>query len=221
MKRRKLFIGLFLLISLLFLGVGYAELTNSLSIGGTIASELDDSNLVVEFDKTVFETHVSDDTLAIKSQNIQSNSVSFGVEGFSTQGQSAYVILKVVNNSFAADEYDALLDAIFKIKMTHGNESVENAIGQQDGNTFTGDHFAITVQYLDEYNDKNGDEHTATGTISDAGVTLKAKGNPGENIEGNQYVFVKVSISVVNPIVKPLDAHQFTISFNAKTIDEK
>ena len=212
MKKRKLFIGLFLLISLLFLGVGYAALTNSLSIGGTIASELDDSNLVVEFDKTTFETNVSDDTLAIKSQSIQSNSVSFGVEGFSTQGQSAYVILKVVNNSVAAVEYDALLDASFVIKMTHGNNGVTDAEGSQKDNTYTGKHFEVAVEYLQQYTDKNSATQTATGTISADGVTLKAT--------GNQYIFVKVSIKVINPIVTELEAHQFTISFNANTIGE-
>ena len=69
MKKRNLFLGVFLVLAVLFLGIGYAALSNSLSINGTINSEANDDNLVVDFDREYTSySEVSDNRIAVNSQ---------------------------------------------------------------------------------------------------------------------------------------------------------
>ena len=214
MRIRSLVLSLFLVVAVLFLGLGYARLTNTLNVGGTIGSTPDNSNLDVRFanDTTApAATKVSSDNVTVGGFSYESKSVTFGVAGFTAQNQSATIILKVVNNSVQHEDYAAYLSKEFGITMTHGEGRV-TATGSQTGNIYTGEHFRIAVSYIESYENRLGETVNATGTITE--------GQPRLDAVGNEYVFVKIEISVINPIVGAMDEHQFTISFDAYTVAE-
>ena len=215
MRKRSLVLSLFLVVAVLFLGLGYARLTNTLHVGGTIGSTPDNSNLDVRFANDTTSpaaTKVSSDNVTVGGFSYESKSVTFGVAGFTAQGQSATIILKVVNNSAEHADYDAYLEKVFDISMTHGVGGTETAGGSQVNNTFEGEHFHVEVSYISSYTNRLGETVTATGTITE--------GQPRLNAVGNEYVFVQIHITVEKPIVGAMDEHQFTVSFDAYTVAE-
>lgn len=218
MKKRNLFLGVFLVLAVLFLGIGYAALSNSLSINGTINSEANDANLVVDFDREYTPySEVSDNRIGVNSQRKSPKEVSIAVSGFSTEGDSAVIYFKIINNSNEIESYDALLSN-FTINMTHGAtpESAVTANGSQTGNEYTGEHFIVNVEYVESYHDKSLNQDV------NASANLEySEGQPVLKAVGHEYVFVKVTIQVKDDmaITTTLDPHYFTIRFTASTLD--
>ena len=230
MRKRSLILSTFLLVAVLFLGLGYAALTNTLNIGGTIGSTPDNNNLDVRFvnDTTLpAATKVSSDNIAVGGFNYEAKSVTFGVSGFSSQGDKAIVVLRIANNSAHHPEYDAQLSSDFAIGMTHG-ESKTPAVDENDvpvtqnGNKLTGEHYEITVQYISEYTkssiDGNDETVRATGDLNGGSPILQTVDSTN-SLQTNEYIFVMITVEVISPIVEVMDEHQFTVSFTATTIE--
>ena len=206
MRNRKLFLSLFLLVALTLLGVGYASLTNNLSTTGTVGSKADHNNLDVRFVHSHSEPAISvtPQGVSVRDYVYESKSVSFTVDGFTTQDEEAIIYLKVANNSAKLSEYNAKLGA-FTISMTHG-ENV-SAEGKQEGNVYKGTHYSITASYVDGTKDNLT---AATGTVTSNVEAAVAATD-------NQFVYVKISIKVIKPILSDLDNHVFTVAFSAET----
>ena len=197
MKNRRIFIGIFLFIALAFLGLGFAKLTNTLEIGGTLSATKNDENLKVEFvsnEKHALKDGAEDTSFTISaSQNGQSATIN--VNQMSMVGQTAVVTFKVQNNSEALESLKAELDKTFTITMQAENGAVLNGAN----NVFQGDHFKVTVEYV---------EGTAGTLVND--VPTLASG---------QHVFVKVTIVLVNAVTDTLPVHTLTVSFKANTLE--
>ena len=93
-------------------------------------------------------------------------------------------------------------------------ETNQDADGKQEGNVYTGTHYSITASYVDgtKPEDKlvqaTGTEPIGTVT-SDVEATVTAT--------ETQYVYVKIIIKVIKPILSDLDNHVFTVAFSAET----
>lgn len=213
MKNRKLILGVFLILAVLFLGIGYAALSNSLSMTGTINSTADDDNLVVQFDTGYAPySEVSGNHISISASKKSDKEISISVGGFSTENDTAVIYFKIINNSNEIESYDALLSN-FTVAMKHGAtlDTASPATGTASENKFVGEHFTVEVEYVESYQDKEaGQAVNSSATITDGVPTLKA--------QGHEYVYVKVTVKV-NPtgITENLEPHYFTVNFSAET----
>lgn len=224
MKKRRTFLSLFMLASLAFVGVGYAALTNTLSIGGGITATKNDDNLKVEF--VASKAHTRDaqgneDTSYTASHSVSGKTAEISVGGINEVGSYAEFIFVVKNNSPVLDgqELDAVLDAAFDIKVN--TSSVENAPEKTGAsptdNVFEGDHFTISVNYTDDSDD--------FGTTYTADLTTIDELNPGEvELAVGKVVYVVVKVELTTPINinddTPFEQHNITITFNAETPNE-
>ena len=219
MKNRRLFISVFLLISLLFLGIGYAALTNKLAINGSIDAVKNNDNLKVEFvgnTTSAKEDEVGTESTAFTVTTIQSGqNATITINGISKIGQNAVVIYKVQNNSSNVEALTASLDTEFDISLGVGTVNGSkytvtegSADYNNDANIFLGEHFEIKVEYLEE--------NDATGTIT------RGAGGEVQNVmlKSGEFVYIKVTIKLINPVEEDVfPKHVFTIRFNATTMD--
>ena len=224
MKNRRMFLSLFVLASLAFVGIGYAALTNTLSIGGGITAEKNNDNLKVEFVASKAHTKDSEgneDTSYTASHSASGKTAEISVGGINEVGSYAEFIFVVKNNSPELDgeKLDAVLDASFDI--TVNTASVGNA-NEKDGasstdNSFEGDHFTISVYYTDESVDF-GDTYTSD-------LTSVNELNPGAvELDVGKVVYVVVKVELTTPVNinddTPFEQHNITITFNAQTPNE-
>ena len=98
MKKRRTFLSLFMLASLAFVGVGYAALTNTLSIGGGITATKNNDNLKVEF--VASKAHTRDaqgneDTSYTASHSVSGKTAEISVGGINEVGSYAEFIFVV------------------------------------------------------------------------------------------------------------------------------
>ena len=207
MKNRKLFIGLFLLISLLFLGVGYAALSNTLNIGGSISATKNDENLKVEFVGS--ELHAQDkdgkeDTTFLVKSTTAKQDATITVENISTLGQTAVVEFKIVNNSEVIKDPESLTATLktaeVDVKLVVAGK---NAQDSKDAlNVFEGDHFSVEAEFIEK--EVAGETQ---GDFADGVVSLA----PGE------YIYLRVTIKLIEVVSETLDVHNINITFNAST----
>lgn len=221
MRKRSLVLSLFLVLSVLFLGLGYATLTTSLQATGTIGSTPDSSNLNVRFVNDITnpaETVVSNNKVTIDVSNYESKSVSFGVAGFTAEGQSATIVLKIANNSQPHPEYAAILDKTFDIVMSYkdGDGYTEvtdvTTVDVEDapyGSYFEGDHYKVTVQYVTEFTGLNGSLPAAINVDMNGGAPIL-------EAENNEFVYLLIKVEVINPITDEMPEHKFTVTFDAE-----
>lgn len=102
MKNRKTLVGLVVILAILFLGIGYAAISKSLTISGNVGtgSNLDD-NFKVYF-TGIYPTNASegvDVTIDLDKPGGESLSAGFGVSNLSKVGMSATFELPVKNGS--------------------------------------------------------------------------------------------------------------------------
>ena len=95
MKNKKTFVGIALLILVLVLGIGYAAITGSLTIGGTAKATTDDDNFKVVFTGIPV---VSESKYATASITDGINA-KIDVTGLTQKGQYVTVTYDIVNNS--------------------------------------------------------------------------------------------------------------------------
>ena len=98
MKKKRTYVTLALIIAILMLGVGYAAVTKTLTINGTLNATVDDSQFVVEFTKADGLTKISG------APEINGLNASFVVDGsqMKTKGDTASVTFTITNNTTTA-----------------------------------------------------------------------------------------------------------------------
>ena len=111
MKNKKFLMGLFVIVALLCLGIGYAAVTKTLTINGTISTgEITDNDIkhdfIVEFDQTAGKYNVVETPVNAGNTDL-TGSVTFeneltaiiNVEGMKNVGDKVVFTLTVVNKS--------------------------------------------------------------------------------------------------------------------------
>lgn len=116
MKNKKFFI-IALLMVVLLIGVGYANITNkTLEINGTATATPDGSNFVVKFKNETVPT-----TGGATATVLGDTSAEIEVTGLTAKGQTASATYTIVNNS---EGLDALLSAVVTKKTDSDNFDV-------------------------------------------------------------------------------------------------
>ena len=208
MKNRKLFISLFLLVSLLFLGVGYAALTNTLNIGGSISATKNDKNLKVEFTESVLHAQDAlgnEDTTFLVESTYSGQSATVTIQNMSTLGQTAVIEFKVSNNSENLASLTATLDTA-DISVNLGLEGVALDAGKDSNaasNIFEGDHFDVSAEFFTK-------TEANIGSITDGVATITS----------GQHVYIRVTVELVEIVSSStFPTHDIIISFVAETED--
>lgn len=214
MKKRRLFLVLFLLVSLVFLGLGYAKLNNTLNINGSLSAQKNDSNLKVEFVGHKNITRHKDDTEATVfslSTQASGQTAYITVSEIAIPGDYAEIALVVKNNSVELDSLNAVLGSAFTIELGEGTVDGSNYTithsatnGSTNPNEFEGEHFLIQVSYAETYNGLDA----ATGTLNDDGTATL---NVGKTM------IVVVRITLIDIVSDTFNPHVVKVSFGAST----
>ena len=94
MKKNKTLLGVALLIAVLMLGIGYALSTTTLTVGGTVTVDPEQTNFVVKF------TDAQDDNAAANEATIgDGTNATFTVTSLTAVGDTAVATYTVKNNS--------------------------------------------------------------------------------------------------------------------------
>ena len=113
MKKRKNIIFAFLLFASLTLGVGYAALSESLDVWGNLGTNIDNTNLIMEYtEANVDGTYCTQADISSKT----SAKLTFG--SMTKVNQLAWVVLKVQNNSSNVSGVKELTAKLHNIKVT-------------------------------------------------------------------------------------------------------
>ena len=100
MKQRRIFIGLFLILAVLALGIAYAAITaQTLTIGGNITASTSDANFDVSFVGDVTTSGDGTVTGYIDTADKTGRSVVINVSNLTTAGQEAMATVRIKNNS--------------------------------------------------------------------------------------------------------------------------
>jgi hypothetical protein len=195
-KKRRLIISLFLLVALISIGVGYAELTNSLLVETDISANINNGNLKVEFVEVT--NTLETDPITVSVLGPQKVNVGFNnTNTMSAKGDSQSIELKVRNNSLNAvgTELDATLSTL---------EIVSNSITKDETAStdtrvvYKGTHFTVVAEWV-----------TANDLLLEA-ARPDASIPAGENI-------LKITISLNVTVTSEIPQHAFTVKFTAKT----
>lgn len=220
MKRRNLFLGLLLAISCAIVGVGYATLTRELKIGGQLAGQKDDTNLMVKFVETEFFSIVtpeSDSAIVATPTRTNDHAANIDVSGMTEIGDMAEVYFLVQNASAATDHLDATL-ATPNVIVNNGSQTAHDY--NDDANVFKGEHFQITVEYVTT-DDNLVDKSKAAGTGTVTGTTASLNAPIADPETAGQTIWVKTTIELIDVIiVDTFPTHNITISFTASTATE-
>jgi hypothetical protein len=219
MKKRRTFLGLFMLLSLAFVGVGYAALTNTLKVNGTLNATKNDENLNVQFiasQATAKHKDGSEDTAFTVTHSASDKTATVNVNGINELDSYAEVCYVIKNNSkplVGTVILDAVVSTELDIKMLKGSEDITgNDQNLADKNVFKGNHFSVEGRITNEY-----DENDATyGTVTDDDDYSDKFCDLGVN----EVCFLVVRVTLIAPILDTFDTHTFTISFNASTVDQ-
>ena len=175
MKSRKTLIALFLVVSTLVIGVGYAALSDTLDINGTADVTTDATNK--DFDADVYFSaavaNVTGDTASVNPDN--ADKASFSINSITAIGQSASFTFTITN---ASDEFDAV---------------VTPALNATAGNTMA-DYFEIESDWAAQ------PRTVAAGGTATYTVTVTLIKSPQENISGSFHIELKAaSVETANP----------------------
>lgn len=143
MKNKRTFVGLFVILALLCLGIGYAAITKTLTINGGVATgDADDlaDNFIVYFSKVETNTDLAEGVTVTANVDAAAKSLttSFGIENMNKVG-SKVVLTYTVNND-SEDLYANGPTIYFNSNQVNANE--ELSVGE----VYLADpHFTITV----------------------------------------------------------------------------
>lgn len=221
MKKRNLFISMFLLVSILFLGIGYAALTNNLTINGSLSATKNDENLNVEFvavTKAAKEPDGTESTAFTIGATVSGHTATISVQNMSILDQQAIVTFTVQNNSaIDLDSLDAILGSNFTIKLGEGSVTgtnytitSESTDTNDAANIFRGEHFLVSVAYS-KPEDLSPEEEAKWGTIKNDGSV---------ELDVTQKINVVVTIQLKEIVSDTLPLHILKISFIASTVTE-
>lgn len=213
MKKRRAFLGLFMLLSLAFVGVGYATLTNTLTVNGTLNATKNDENLNVQFVASqAIARHADDteDTTFTVTHSASDKTATVGINGINELDSYAEVCYVIKNNSEDLDALNAVVDYALDIKMVADSTDVTGDDTDADPNVFVGDHFKVEGAIATTY-----DAYNATyGTLvsNDTDVT------DGCDLDVGEVCYLVVKVTLVAPVLETVPTHTFTITFDATTV---
>lgn len=96
MKSKKTFVGVFLILAVLFLGVGYAAIANiTLKISGTLGATADDKNFKVAFSDKAIVTSDS----KITAEKTDDLNATIKVTGLTAKGDKVTATYEIENKS--------------------------------------------------------------------------------------------------------------------------
>ena len=176
MKNRKIVVVAFLLISVMLLGVGYAELTDALEINGTVKADTSVSQ--TDFDDDVYfsNTSVVTDSTGNKaaSQILEGrDSATITANHFTTKNQIVKVKFTINNDS---TDFNAVVTPGVAIET--GNVSVDN--GEADHDPI----FTVSWAWNEEGTDV-AEATIAAGQSKDLWVTIVLNETPIEEHEAS------------------------------------
>ncbi len=219
MKKRRTFLGLFMLLSLAFVGVGYAALTNTLTVNGTLNATKNDENLNVQFiasqaiARTAGDT---EDTSFTVTHGATDQTATVNVNGINEIGSYAEVYYVIKNNSesLVGDiKLDALVDTNLKITMaTTDPETIPTDAADEDPNVFWGDHFKVEGSIVTTYDGFDLTPYGPIATDDEHGPTT------GLDLDVGEVCLLVVKVTLVAPVLDTVPTHTFAITFNAKTV---
>ena len=218
MKKRRTFLGLFMLLSLAFVGVGYAALTNTLTVNGTLNAAKNDENLNVEFIASHATARTADDTedttftiahtATGKTASINVN----GINGLNSYAEVCYVIKNNSEDLGGTIKLNAVVETELDIKMLKGSTDVTNIDKEGDPNVFLGDHFKVEGRIDTTY-----DAYDATyGTLVTDDTDLAVEN--GCDLDVGEVCYLVVRVTLIAPILETFDTHTFEITFDATTV---
>lgn len=189
MKNRKIAVVAFLLISVMLLGVGYAELTDALEINGTVKADTSVSQ--TDFDDDVYfsNTSVVTDGTGNKaaSQILEGrDSATITANHFTTKNQIVRVKFTIQNDS---TDFNAVVTPDAAINT--GNVSVDN------GGTDHDPIFTVSWAWNEEGTDRETPATIAAGQSKDLWVTIVLNETPIEEHEAS--FTVKFGVEAVEP----------------------
>ena len=220
MKKRRMFLSLFMLLSLSFIGVGYAALTNTLDVDGKITATKNDNNLKVEFVASKAHNKHPDGSEATTFQathSVSGKEAEVIIENINEVGSYSEFVLVIKNNSVDLEDdtvtLDALLDENLVITLSGDQPATDSDTSNK--NSFEGEHFTVSAYYDNTYTGF-GDTYadSLVSTIPSSGSVELAVG---------KVVFLVVRVELTTPVnINDSDAfpvHTFNIKFNATTPD--
>ncbi len=99
-KKRTVYIGMFVLLAVLMLGIGYAAISDNLNINGDILASPSDANFNVKFDSTVEPTFTKTRDTSTVSATIASDLVAkIDVKGLTTTHDTITATYTIKNAS--------------------------------------------------------------------------------------------------------------------------
>ena len=143
MKNKRTFVGLFVILALLCLGIGYAAISKTLTINGGVATgEAKDlaDNFILYFTKVDIDTTLAEGTTVTANVNPAAESLStiFKIENMNKVG-SKVVLTYTVNND-SEDLYANGPTIYFNDNLVNANEAIPV------GEVYQADpHFKITI----------------------------------------------------------------------------
>ena len=165
MKRRNIILT-FAIIALLLIGVGYAALTDTLTIGGTVNTTV--APFEVEFFSATTVTENNGSTAKISDDK---HTLTLEVKGLQNAGQTVTFEVKISNPSteFAAELNSIALElegeqaGNFEISNTFAAQTGDDALAGNNAEQYA---FTITVTLKTVPNTEEGFSANITGTIS-------------------------------------------------------
>jgi hypothetical protein len=207
-----------MLLSLAFVGVGYAALTNTLTVNGTLNAAKNDENLNVQFvasQATARRFDGSEDTTFTVTHSASDKTATVNVNGINELYSYAEVCYVIKNNSEdlgGTIKLNAVVETELDIKMVGPTGVVADKV-TTDKNTFTGDHFTVSGDIRTKY-----DAYDATyGTLASNDTDL----TDGCDLDVEEVCYLVVKVTLIAPILEDtFDTHTFTISFDASTVGQ-
>ncbi len=99
-KKSSLYLGIFLILAVLMLGIGYAAITNNLTISGAAQAAINNENFKVKFDQTVApEITKPDESFTATATYSADLTATIDVKGLSTTHDYVTVTYKIKNES--------------------------------------------------------------------------------------------------------------------------
>ena len=209
MKKRRLIIGMFLLFAFLGLGIGYAALSNSLTVTGITSAGIDDNNLNVVFEHDASTYATSGCTVYDLTEGTKSARVRVNADALKNLGDVAWAKIKVTNKTTGAK--DATLDATLS-QPTITPSGFAVTADPSDAQVSTGTHFKFSYYWVETLAEAD------TTKVVDADVLKLAADNEtttGVNEAESLYLYIKVELITIP--TEPIGDHTFYIGFDAKT----
>ena len=216
MKKRRTFLGLFMLLCLAFVGVGYAALTNTLTVNGTLNATKNDENLNVQFIASKATARTADnaeDTSFTVAHSTSDKTATLNINGINELNSYAEVCYVIQNNSDDLEQLNAVVSTKLDIKILSESTDVTDKDKEKaDPNVFLGDHFRVDGRIDTTYDAYNATYGTLVTDDTDLDVAN------GCDLDVGEVCYLVVRVTLIAPVLETFDTHTFTITFDATTV---